>query len=88
MRLISPRLYLQAALNALCDQALPNLPAPVLDHETGLTLEHRQLQRHPKYKDIWATSYANELRRLCQEGVGTSPVVSFKKHMEGTLSMW
>ena len=81
--IISPKLYSQAALDALCDQALPNLAAPVLDHETGLTLEHRQLRRHPKYKDIWATSYANELGRLCQ-GVGTSPTDSSKKRVEGT----
>ena len=31
--------------------------------------EHRQLRRHPKFKDIWDMSYANELGRLCQ-GIG------------------
>ena len=32
------------------------LAAPVLDEETGETLEFRQLRRHPKYKEIWETS--------------------------------
>ena len=49
-----------------------NLALPVLDHDTGKTLEHRQLRRHPKYKEIWDTSYANELGRLCQ-GIGSKP---------------
>ncbi len=79
--LILSRRYTQAALDALCDQALPNLTAPVLNHETGLTLEHCQLHRHPKYKDIWGNLYANELGCLCQ-GVGTSPTDSSKKRME------
>ena len=45
---------------------------PVLDQDTGQSLKHRQLQRHPKYKDTWDTSYANELGRLCQ-GIGKDP---------------
>ena len=47
-------------------QANPNsnLALPVLDQDTGQTLEHRQLRRHPKYKDVWDTSYADELGRL------------------------
>jgi hypothetical protein len=33
----------------------------VLDHDTRETLEHRQLQRLPKYKATWDTSYADEI---------------------------
>ena len=42
---------------------------PVLDEEYGKPLEHRQLRRHPRLKETWDTSYANELVRLCQ-GIG------------------
>ena len=40
------------------------LAALVMDKETGEMLEFRQLRSHPKYKQIWDTSYANELGRL------------------------
>ena len=33
----------------------------VLNHATSKTLEHRQLQKHPAYKETWDKSYANEL---------------------------
>eukprot|EP00956_Cyclotella_meneghiniana_P020860 scaffold37349_cov64-Cyclotella_meneghiniana.AAC.1 len=33
---------------------------PVLDPETGQLLEYRQLLRHPKFKDAWNISAANE----------------------------
>jgi hypothetical protein len=61
----------------LC-QALSQLDMPealsVLDTSTGEFLEHRQLCRDPRYKTTWDTSYANELRRLCQGiGSGTTP---------------
>ena len=39
---------------------------PVLDKETGMTLEFRQLRTHPKYKETCNTSYFNELGRLFQ----------------------
>ena len=45
------------------------LACSVMDVDTGKMLEFRQLRKHPKYKKIWDTSYANELGRLCQ-GVG------------------
>ena len=45
---------------------------PVLGALTGEELKHKQLQKHPKYKDIWDTSYANELGWLCQ-GIGKAP---------------
>eukprot|EP00956_Cyclotella_meneghiniana_P018032 scaffold29803_cov40-Cyclotella_meneghiniana.AAC.1 len=39
---------------------------PVLDPETGQLLEYRQLLRHPKFKDAWNISAANEFGRLAQ----------------------
>ena len=39
---------------------------PVLDPDTGNTMEYPQLNRHSKYKHICETSYCNELGRLCQ----------------------
>jgi hypothetical protein len=47
------------------------LATSVLDHDTGLSLEYKQLHTHPKLGPIWSKSYANELGRLCQ-GVGTN----------------
>ena len=65
--------------------AAPSTPvaAPVLDHSTGQTLEHRQLRRHPQYKEVWDTSYADELGRLCQ-GIGQDPTAPGKQRVEGT----
>ena len=56
---------------------------PVLDAASGKTLEHRQLRNHPAYKEVWDTSYANELGRLCQ-GVGTHAEDPSAKRVEGT----
>eukprot|EP00804_Cyclotella_cryptica_P028276 CCRYP_014613-RA/>CCRYP_014613-RA protein AED:0.37 eAED:0.37 QI:0/0/0/1/0/0/4/0/451 len=39
---------------------------PVLDPETGQLLEYRQLLRHPKFKEAWSISAANEFGRLAQ----------------------
>ena len=36
----------------------------VIDKETGNSLEYRHLIKHPKYKEVWTRSYANELGRL------------------------
>ena len=41
----------------------------VLDQDTGQVLEYRNLLKHPKYKEDWSTSVANEFGRLAQ-GVG------------------
>eukprot|EP00804_Cyclotella_cryptica_P026695 CCRYP_007932-RA/>CCRYP_007932-RA protein AED:0.24 eAED:0.21 QI:0/0/0/1/1/1/2/0/661 len=46
------------------------LATSVLDQDTGLSLEYKQLRTHPKLGHIWSKSYANELGRLCQ-GIGT-----------------
>eukprot|EP00804_Cyclotella_cryptica_P013268 CCRYP_007040-RA/>CCRYP_007040-RA protein AED:0.41 eAED:0.41 QI:0/0/0/1/1/1/2/0/513 len=47
-----------------------NLATSVLDYDTGLSLDYKQLCTHPKLGLIWRKSYANELCRLCQ-GIGT-----------------
>ena len=59
------------------------LALPVLDEDTGDLLGHCQLRRHPKYKAIWDTSYADELGRLCQ-GVGTNATDPTKACIGGT----
>ena len=41
----------------------------VLDHETGKMMNYRDLLRHPKYREDWSKSSANEFGRLAQ-GVG------------------
>ena len=64
---------------------IATMPAacPVLDASTGQQLEHRQLRRHPAYKQDWDTSYANELGRLCQ-GIGHDDATASKQRVEGT----
>ena len=61
---------------------LSPLASPVLDQDTGISLEYKQLRNHPKLGDIWSKSYANELGRLCQ-GIGASPT-SDQKRVKGT----
>ena len=46
---------------------------PFLENETWESLEYSQLLLHPKYKEVWNTSYSNELGRILQDvGSGTS----------------
>ena len=45
------------------------LACAVFDEETGRMLNYRQLLTHPKYKEVWTTSSADEFGRLAQ-GVG------------------
>ena len=61
----------------------PPLALSVLDPETGQSLEHRALHRHPRLGPNWNTSYSNELGRLCQ-GIGINPSEPSKKRVEGT----
>ena len=61
---MSQQTRLQYALVASLLTALP-----VLDVESAKILEHTQLRQHPHLKNMWDSSYANELGRLCQ-GVG------------------
>ena len=39
---------------------------PVLDEESGKSLECRQMCNHPIRKEVWKKSYTNELGRMCQ----------------------
>ena len=41
----------------------------VLDQETGQLLEYRHLLKHPRFKDVWNRSAADEFGRLAQ-GIG------------------
>jgi hypothetical protein len=56
---------------------------PVLDEETGKTLEYPQLRKHPKYQQLWKQSYLNELGRLCQ-GIGSGTKGPRKQRTQGT----
>ena len=38
----------------------------VIDMETGELLEYRKLLHHPKFKEVWSLSAANEFGRLAQ----------------------
>jgi hypothetical protein len=38
----------------------------VLDQETGELLEYRRLLKHPRFKDVWNRSAADEFGRLAQ----------------------
>ena len=59
------------------------LALSILDPETGQSLEHRVLRRHPRLGPDWNTSYSNELGRLCQ-GIGVDPSDPSKQRVEGT----
>jgi hypothetical protein len=48
------------------------IAAVILDHDTGQSLEYRQLIKHPKYQEIWSSSYAKELGRLFQGFKGSN----------------
>jgi len=41
----------------------------VLDQETGELLEYRHLLKHPRFKEVWNRSAADEFSRLAQ-GIG------------------
>ncbi len=41
----------------------------VLDQETGELLEYRRLLKHPRFKEVWNRSAADEFGRLAQ-GIG------------------
>eukprot|EP00804_Cyclotella_cryptica_P026878 CCRYP_017602-RA/>CCRYP_017602-RA protein AED:0.45 eAED:0.42 QI:0/-1/0/1/-1/1/1/0/131 len=47
------------------------LATSVLDQDSGLSLDYKQLRTHPKLGPIWSKSYANKLGRLCQ-GISTN----------------
>jgi hypothetical protein len=70
-------------LPALRDDPTTPMAMPVLNDETGKTLELRQLRQHPKYKAVWDTSYADKLGRLCQ-GIGKDAKDPTKPRVSGT----
>eukprot|EP00804_Cyclotella_cryptica_P008093 CCRYP_004577-RA/>CCRYP_004577-RA protein AED:0.41 eAED:0.41 QI:0/-1/0/1/-1/1/1/0/231 len=45
------------------------LATSVLNHNSGLSLDYKQVHTHPKLGPIWSKSYANDLCQLCQ-GIG------------------
>ena len=51
--------------------------------ESGRELNYRQLIRDPDYADIWSTSHANELGRLCQV-IGKRSQGPNNQRVEGT----
>ena len=50
-------------------QAMTEMACEIFDEESGTQLKYRQLINHPKYREIWMHSSANEFGRLAQ-GVG------------------
>ena len=38
----------------------------VIDEDTGESMEYRDLIKKYKYREVWNTSFVNELRRLAQ----------------------
>eukprot|EP00804_Cyclotella_cryptica_P000722 CCRYP_001010-RA/>CCRYP_001010-RA protein AED:0.32 eAED:0.24 QI:0/0/0/1/0.5/0.66/3/0/551 len=63
-----------------------NLATSVLDHDTGLSLDYKQLRTHPKLGPIWSKSYVNELGGLCQ-GIGTDDSCT-NQHVQGTNTFY
>jgi hypothetical protein len=58
------------------------LVSAVINEPTGDSLEYRQLIKHPKYKEIWSKSYANELGRLTngiRDKPGTNTMTYIRK---------
>lgn len=53
-------------LRCKCQNKQVEAAFPLHDPETGELLEYRQLLRHPKFKEAWNISAANEFGRLAQ----------------------
>ena len=54
----------------------------IVDEETGQAMEYRDLIKHPKHKNTWEISLANELGRLAQgirEVKGTNTILFLPK---------
>ena len=73
----------QAAQRRYPAKLLQSLVMPVLDENSGQSLQYRHLRKHPKFAPIWNTSYANELGRLCQF-IGKGSKGPRQQHTEGT----
>ena len=64
---LAPRLV-QPAMAAGCKYSakfLLELACPVVDEETGKSLEYCQLKHHPKLSKIWLHLYSNKMGHLC-----------------------
>ena len=82
--LAAQRKYPAKLVNLLCNPIPEEHTAMlVLGNETGESLEYIQIFRHPKYKEVWNTSYSNELERLCQ-GVSSGTTRAKKQRVKGT----
>ena len=48
----------------------------IIDEDTGTPLEYWQLLKQTKDRDVWVTSFANELGQLVgiQDGEGTNTI--------------
>ena len=56
---------------------------PVLDEETGQSLEYRQLRKYPKHQKIWNELYSNELDQFFQ-GLGKGTDGPHNQRVKGT----
>ena len=56
---------------------------PVLNEETGLFMEYRELRKHPHFSKIWNNSASNELGRLLQ-GIGEGDQGQGNQRVDGT----
>ena len=56
---------------------------PVLNEETGLFMEYRELRKHPHFSKIWNNSASNELGRLLQ-GIGEGDQGQENQRVDGT----
>ena len=60
----------EAAMNLMESNLKSESAHAIFDEESGQMLKYRKLITHPKYKEAWTHSSANEFGRLAQ-GVGT-----------------
>ncbi len=72
----SPRIWSDSQMTELAQAILDDNPNTsweyaneIFDDETGKLLKYRKLISHPKYREVWMHSSANEFGRLAQ-GVG------------------
>ncbi len=61
---------LEHAMNMMETLTLSEMAQAIFDEDSGQVLKYRKLLTHPKYKEVWSHSSANEFGRLAQ-GVGT-----------------
>ena len=57
-------------MNVMENNMFANTANAIFDDESGQMLKYQKLLAHPKYKEVWSHSSANEFRWLVQ-GVGS-----------------